>query len=157
MYNIKLSKEQSNTIKGIAVLMLLADHYSGLEFAYGAFNICKFFGPIICASFFFVSGYGLGVNRHCFNQQYWAKRFLSILIPFWLSNILYIVYEYFMGNISGNVISLAADFLGLTLINGHCWFLQVLLLFYISIAYLSTKQVMSSDGLRHHADFKRGG
>lgn len=145
MQNFKLSKEQSNIIKGIAVWMLLVHHYSGLEFAYGAFSVCKSLGPIICASFFFVSGYGLAVNRHRFNWRYWAKRFLSILIPFWLSNMVYIVYEFIMGNISASATRLATDFLGITLVNGHCWFLQVLLLFYISIAYLSTIKILIND------------
>ena len=145
MQNFMLSKERSNTIKGIAVLMLLVHHYSGLEFAYDAFSLCKSLGPIICASFFFVSGYGLAINRHRFNRRYWTKRFLSVLIPFWLSNMVYIGYEVIMGNISVNVTKLATDFLGITLVNGHCWFLQVLLLFYITIAYLSTRKILIND------------
>lgn len=145
MQNLKLSKEQSNTIKGIAVLMLLVHHYSGLEFALDALSICKSLGPIICSSFFFVSGYGLAVNRHSFQTRYWTKRFLSVLIPFWLSNTIYIGYELFMGNISVNATRLITDFLGITLINGHCWFLQVLLLLYFSIAFLSARQILNND------------
>ena len=145
MQNFMLSKERSNTIKGTAVLMLLVHHYSGLEFAYDAFSLCKSLGPIICASFFFVSGYGLAVNCHRFNRRYWVKRFLSVLIPFWLSNMVYIGYEFILGNISVNATRLATDFLGITLVNGHCWFLQVLLLFYITIAYLSTRKILIND------------
>lgn len=145
MHNFKLSKDKSNTIKGIAILMLLVHHYSGMEFAYNAFSFCKSFGPIICASFFFISGYGLAVNRHRFNRRYWIKRFLSILIPFWVSNMIYIGYELVMGNISANASRLATDFLGITLINGHCWFLQILLLFYLSIASLSTRQILRNN------------
>lgn len=145
MQNFKLSKDKSNTIKGIAILMLLVHHYSGMEFAYNAFSFCKSFGPIICASFFFISGYGLAVNRHRFNRLYWIKRLLSILIPFWVSNMIYIGYELVMGNISANASRLATDFLGITLINGHCWFLQILLLFYLSIASLSTRQILRNN------------
>lgn len=145
MQNFMLSKDRSNAIKGIAVLMLLVHHYSGLELAYDAFSLCKSLGPIICASFFFVSGYGLAINRYRFNRRYWVQRFLSVLIPFWFSNIVYISYEFIMGNISVNVTRLATDLLGITLVNGHCWFLQVLLLFYITIAYLSTKMILIND------------
>lgn len=94
--------------------------------------------------FLFRLGYGLAVNRHRFSRQYWAKRFLSVLIPFWLSNMVYIGYELIKGDISVNATSLATDFLGITLVNGHCWFLQVLLLFYITIAYLSTRKIADS-------------
>lgn len=132
--NLKLSLQHSFIIKGVAIVLLMIHHYSGMGYAASQLEIFQGLGPVICGAFFFCSGYGLAVSGNGHDWRYWCIRFSKILIPFMLANALYIAYWYFFRRYNLSFSHVLGDLTGITLVNGHCWFLQVLILLYISYA-----------------------
>jgi len=129
--DIAFTKEQSNMLKGFAVILLLLHHYSGMGFAYDEFSVCKSLGPVLCSIFFFSSGYGLTIGKQSRSTVYWKKRFLTLLLPFWIANAIYLCYALIVKGENIPIWQGLSDLFGFTLINGHCWFLQALLLLYV--------------------------
>lgn len=128
MKSFTISLEESNTIKGLCILIVMIHHYEQSTIAVNSLTLFRALGPIACSIFFFLSGYGLTISRSIKNYQYWIKRFMKILVPFFLSNLIYILYQW------NNLIEVEDTiyyFFGIKLINDHCWFLQVLILMYI--------------------------
>lgn len=127
-----ISRQQSYTIRGIAILLLLLHHYSGMEYSLQPFWIFRWVGTIVCAVFFFFSGYGMSLSfAKIGERKYRAKRLLTLYIPFVLANVLFLLYSAFArGEIFGFLDSILY-ISGINLINGHTWFLQVLIVLYI--------------------------
>lgn len=90
-------------------------------------------GPYLVGFFFFYSGYGL-ITSLAKKEQYLdgflKKRLPSLLIPFFLSNIIYIVYIQCVYGYSGFT-GLMYYILGLRLPNGHTWYIIAQLLLYL--------------------------
>ena len=122
---------QTNTLRGIAILVLLTHHYSQQDFAFEWKYIFKYTGMLVCAMFFFFSGYGLGLNpKKTAEKGYWTKRFLTIALPFVLANAIYLVYNLATRDSGIGLTDGILYLCGIKLINPHCWFLQMLLILY---------------------------
>lgn len=131
IHNFKISLSESNTIKGLAILMIILHHFEQSCLSVDYLNVCKAFGPVGCSAFFFISGYGLTVSKSTKDLNYWLRRLLKIWIPFMLANIIYLIFNFYEIT---NCVDIVLYVLGIKLINGHCWFIHALLFLYIAYA-----------------------
>lgn len=124
-----ITRQQSYTIRGIAIILLLLHHYSGMEFSLHSFQCFKWTGAIVCAVFFFFSGYSMNFSlSKMASREYIIRRILTLYVPFLLINAFFFIYfVYFKHEIFGTLDSVL--FLsGIKILNGHTWFLQVLII-----------------------------
>lgn len=135
-----LNKEQTNLCKAISIIMIVLHHWEQKAML-PYIDFLNHIGGLACAVFFFLSGYGL-YKSYDKNPDKWCKTFLQrritkIIIPFWCANILYSLYfDLFVNAADLNIIIL--QILGIKLINGHFWFLQAIIVLYLSL-YISLK------------------
>ena len=130
-----IDKNVSTVVKGIAIILVVIHHYTQ---NLGFFpDIFRGVGPMACSAFFLISGYGLSVSKGLYSK--WIHRLLRLYIPFVLSNCYYILLYVAIGVYIFTPMEIITDFCGITLINGHCWFLQYLILFYILTAIVDVK------------------
>lgn len=129
---IKLSIQQSQLIKGVAILLLMVHHYSGMGYAWQGLEVFKGIGPAICCAFFFCSGYGLTAGNRKYGIRSSARRLVKVILPFIIANAIYIIYWANFRKYNLTVGHVLTDLLGLTLINKHCWFLQALIVLYVA-------------------------
>ncbi len=84
-----MSKNLTNSLRGIAVILVILSHFIGGGFA------CRFFTPlggIGVAIFLFLSGFGLE-ESYKYNglKRFWPKRLFRILIPYLLWAIMWFI------------------------------------------------------------------
>ena len=93
---MELSKSDSTSIKGIAILFMLWHHLFLNTMAFGALthSLAVIF-KVCVALFLFVSGYGLtkqfgGLEKRNIRTtvQFWLRRFINFFLPFWFCFIL---------------------------------------------------------------------
>lgn len=126
-----ISIEESNSIKGLAILIVMIHHFEQSTLSIDYMSIFNAMGPIACSAFFFISGYGLSKSKSEKTLSYWVDRVKKIFVPFILANLLYLLYYKSHQNLN---LDLLLYVIGIKLINGHCWFLQVLLIMYVGYA-----------------------
>lgn len=152
------SIEYTTFIKGIAIVLLVIHHYSGIQYCSNVdlfntnireiiFNLCK-----VCVSVFAIlSGYGM--YKSAIKQtniiKLSLKRILLVLIGYWMAFIVWLIYTLiYMGSIDvvykkSIVVSFIKDCFGLCHIgyptnslNGVSWFIGAILIFYICFPLL---------------------
>lgn len=136
--NNSITLNESNAIKGLAIIMVMIHHFEQSIIAISPLIIFKSLGPVACSTFFFLSGYGLSVSKTNKSVHYWITRLAKILIPFILSNIVYLISSSKINNFGDWL----QYILGIRLINSHCWFIHVLLLMYIGFAIAAKNKYM---------------
>lgn len=129
-----LTHYQTNLLKVICIFIIIIHHWAQ-AILLDNFYFLRSIGGHCCGIFYFLSGYGL-YSSFIKDNQKWINNFFSyrikkIFVPFIIANILYIIYQYYL-NTPQNIISTIEYICGIKLINGHFWFLQALLLLYIS-------------------------
>lgn len=124
---MEISKNNTLALKGLCILLIVLHHYAQ-NFGFLP-DILRGVGPIGCAVFFFISGYGL--TKGPGDVSKWKKRFLRLYVPFLLANVLYLLFFVFVDCQSFSVIDVFRYLIGLPTINKH-WFIQVLLLLYLA-------------------------
>lgn len=129
---IKLSIQQSQLIRGVAILLLMVHHYSGMGYAWQGLEVFKGIGPAICCAFFFCSGYGLTAGNKKHGVRASAMRLVKVILPFIIANAIYMIYWANFRKYNPTPWHALTDLLGLTLINKHCWFLQALIVLYVA-------------------------
>jgi peptidoglycan/LPS O-acetylase OafA/YrhL len=123
-----ISKRSSNSIKGIAILLVLVFHMgdnSGLRY----FNP---FGPIGVSLFLILSAYGLNESYKRINlKTFFLKRIERVIIPYW---IVLVVYALYIGIFSAgeNLIDFISFAVMWKIPVGMYWYLQCLVLWYVS-------------------------
>ncbi len=139
-----LSLEQSKILQGIAAVGIIFHHLSQYITDYG--NVWK--GPITIFSnigiffttiFFFCSGYGLVISyktKPDYLKNFFKKRIPAVLIPFMLSNVIYLVFVGLYFRNVGSVLEGIANFFGLILINTNTWFLVEILILYVAFYFI---------------------
>ena len=117
---IKLSIQESQLIRGVAILLLMVHHYSGMGYAWQGLEIFKGIGPAICCAFFFCSGYGLTAGNRKHGVRSSARRLVKVILPFIIANAIYILSWANFRKYNLTAGHILTDLLGLTLINKHC-------------------------------------
>ena len=128
-----LERVVTNRIKGVACIMVVVSHASFQLDGKGVFALTYNMGFIAVGAFFFISGYGLTyslINKNNYLRGFLKNRLLLVLIPFWISNMIVLVYYLIIGK-KYNVIEIIGGLTGFKLFIGHNWYVQVILLYYI--------------------------
>lgn len=147
-----LSLQQSKILQGIAAVGIVFHHLSQYITTYG--NVWK--GPITIFSsmgilfttiFFFCSGFGLMTSlqkKPDYLKTFMRKRFPAVLIPFMISNAIYLVLVgMYFGSVDSVIESLICLF-GFRLVNTNTWFLVEIMILYL--AFYFTHRFMKKPG-----------
>lgn len=130
-----LSKDSTKSLCGIAVLFIIFHHIAQEWPFYGVTRELVFFndiGFLLVSIFFFTSGYGLTLNADRdpdYVKDFGRKRLLPVLLPFYVTNVLFAVNYVIVGKASAP--KLIFGVLGLTQLNPNGWFPFVFILFYL--------------------------
>lgn len=148
-----LSLSQTKAIQAAAAIGVILHHVTQMVTDYGYSNrgpITAFanLGILFTAIFFFCSGFGLLTSYYSkenYLEDFLIHRLSSILIPFFVINILYVVYTCIT---SGRIIEggkILRYIFGIYLINSNGWFIIEIfflyLAFYILFRFLKNKDV----------------
>lgn len=128
-----LSKDTTVAEKGIAAVAIVFHHVSQMIDLPKYFVILDYIGFIMVAVFFFISGYGLAYgleNKKGYLNNFFKKRILSILIPYWIINIIGIIYNLSISKVF-TPFEYIASFFGLNTVV-DVWFVTSILIMYIS-------------------------
>ncbi len=142
------SRGQAKALQAFAALMVILHHLVQTTTNYGKVpkgpvTLWNSFGILFTSIFFFFSGFGLykrfktGGN---YLRDFRRRRFPRILIPFLITNIIYICVL-FSSRISAVWQGFTAIF-GIPLLNGNAWFVIELLLLYLAF-YVSFRLIRS--------------
>jgi len=143
---------QTKRIQGLACIGVILHHLTQEITSYGQIDkgpitILASMGILFTSVFFFFSGYGLIVSVN--SKENYLNNFINhriplILIPFWISNTIYVVYRVVF---DGHVMSVGKKLkyiFGLKLINSNGWFLIEILFLYLAF-YLLFRLIPSKD------------
>lgn len=146
-----LSLQVSKGILGISAILIILHHISqkfGTSTSAGALHVLEDFGVCFVGLFFFFSGYGLMKSvrkKDNYLKGFLKKRYASILIPFYVCIIIFVLYNIWKGAKYNS-----HDFLnflsGWILLNTHMWYIVEIavlyLAFYIVNRLVKNKGVM---------------
>lgn len=142
-----LDKNSTKAISGLAAIFIILHHISQKPAFQDVTHELFFFndlGYLICTIFFFFSGYGLTVsadNNENYLKTFFKKRFVTILVPFFLCNLVFAIVQ----GISGMpLVRVLLGVFGLVNINPNGWFPFVLMYFYL-IFYLVRKNIKNKN------------
>ena len=132
----KLSKNQTNTLKGIAIIVILIAHI-GTRYS-------RFFTPlggIGVAIFLILSGYGLELSYQKNGlKNFWKKRLLNVFIPYFCIELISLLF------IPKSYISFILDVLLIVPKHPLGWYLNCLLIWYI--LFFLIRMFRSSDKVK---------
>ena len=136
---------QAKAMQAVAALMIILHHSVQTISNYGAdpkgpITIWNSFGILFTSIFFFFSGFGLYKSyktKEGYLDSFFRKRMPKILIPFMVTNILYLcsvsygrIYE------TRHVFT---SLFGVTLLNNNAWFIVELIILYIAFYFCFKK------------------
>lgn len=138
-----LTLEDSKILKGIAISLVLVHHFVQhyADSCPAWLIIFKSVGPIACALFFFLSGYGISLQSTDNKRTYWFRRFVLILIPFLCANSFCVICKLILGSYYTSILPVLSDISGITLANPTYWFIHCLLFMYTGFFLSSRKRV----------------
>jgi len=151
-----LNLKQSKQIQALACIGIMIHHVTQQITSYGnnpkgPITVFSYIGFMFTALFFFFSGYGL-LYSYRWKKDYFdgflKKRLPSVLIPFWITNILIIIVQKFLGTDNSDFLSTVKDIVGVTLVNSNGWFVIEIvilyLLFYVIFSVLKNKDLAAA-------------
>ena len=142
-----LSKENCNIIRGIVAIVIIL-HHSAFYVSYGRILdfLLKNIGASMTTIFFFYSGYGLMLSlnkKSDYMTHFIRKRLLTIVIPYIVTNFVYIIVSELYGNHISLLNALKSFVKGNTLVP-YSWYVVVIfflyLAFYLSFRWLDIKK-----------------
>ncbi len=130
-----LSLDKSKAIQGFAAVAIIVHHLSQeLAETAGAIGFFSELGVIFVGIFFFFSGYGLYTSlktKDNYLKGFLKKRFVTILIPFYMCNLVFVVASCISGA-KFTPLQLLAVLSGWSLINMHMWYIVEIAILYIA-------------------------
>lgn len=148
-----LSLEQTKLIQGFACIVVVLHHLTQQVTGYGVYikgpiTILNYCGIAFTSIFFFSSGYGLITSvytKEDYLDSFLTKRLPTVLIPFWVINILGVMLKAFGFGVRYTKLEVISDISGYTLVNSNGWFiieiLFIYLFFYLLFSLFSKKDV----------------
>lgn len=148
-----LSLSQSKLIQGFACVAIIIHHLTQqiTEYGYvdkGFITIFNYIGILFTALFFFFSGYGLIASVYTkdnYMKSFPVKRFPTVLIPFWIINILGFLLVTLAYGAKYTLVEALSDIFGYTLINSNGWFIVeivfIYIFFYVLFSLIKNKDV----------------
>lgn len=139
-----ISKERTNAIKGIFVLLVFLSHYSQYVKLDGFYDkpylvLQQHLNQMVVAMFLFYSGFGIAeaIKRKGFAyiKTIPTKRFLSVLINFDIAIVLFLIINFIFGK-TFDIKTILLSFIGWLNVGNSNWYIFVILVLYICI-YIS--------------------
>lgn len=138
--NEYLSLNNTRSLRGILSVLIVIHHLSSYYVSISFLSIFKHIGYLVVAMFFFLSGYGLIFgckNKKNYLNKFLLKRLPNIVIPYYISTIIYAIIFNIMGlNIS--FINVITSFVCVDYIIPSAWYIAMQSLMYV-IFYISLK------------------
>ena len=139
-----LSPGQTKMLQGSVCIAIIMHHVVQDITSYGVYRkgpITQFndMGILMTSVFFFISGYGLitSVNtRPGYLKTFLRKRLPTVLIPFFITNIIGILIFKYYCNIHMSASLIKKYLIGTYLINGNAWFIIEIVILYLSFYIL---------------------
>lgn len=128
-----LSIKTTTAEKGIAAILIVLHHLMQMVSVPRVMSVMGYIGILLVAVFFFLSGYGLmyGVShKENYLKGFLKKHLLSILIPYWIINILVLLVYIVRGN-TITIAKVALSILGIDTLTGT-WFVTAILVMYVA-------------------------
>lgn len=140
-----LSKEQTQTIKGIFVITIFFSHFC----SYVVFDkwldmpmktYCSWLGQLMVVPFLFYSGYGIFESVKKKGMGYISsfpkKRIIKTLVHFDLAIILFLIYDFFFAPEYLSLVKILLSFIAWNSIGNSNWFVFAILCAYV-FSYMS--------------------
>lgn len=144
------SHNQAKMIEAIACIGVILHHVTQRVTSYGVFykgpiTVFNSIGFLFTSLFFFFSGYGLitsVINKPNYLDNFLLHRLSTILIPFFVSNIIYVVaFRFYVPMSSDDILR---SVFGLVLLNGNGWYIVEIFILYI-IFYILFKTIKNKN------------
>ena len=136
-----LSLEITKSEKGIAAILILIHHLSQRVKLSEPFLILGYIGFILVAVFFFISGYGLSYgmrNKQNYLDDFFRKRLLPVLIPYWIVNTINIIFCFGKGTIF-TPMQYVLSYICADIITGTWFVTAILVLYFIFLIAFKSK------------------
>ena len=90
---MQLTKKNSDVLKGIAIILVVAEHVMGNYFQTSS-ELRNYMGTGGVSLFLILSGYGvyLSYQQNGLNVDYWNKKINQIFLPYWITTLLFGIY-----------------------------------------------------------------
>lgn len=139
-----LSKKQTKRIQSLACTGVVLHHLTQQITGYGSINrgpitVLSSMGILFTSVFFFVSGFGLIVSletKENYLDTFLLHRIPTILIPFFVSNVIFVIYRAAVLNRTLTFKKIISYIFGLKLINSNGWFIIEIFFLYIAFYIL---------------------
>ena len=119
---------QTNALKGLCAIYVIFHHLcTYFADVYPSFLFFECVGFLMVGMFFFISGYGLmyGVkNKTDYLKEFFTKRLITILVPYYIINLFYIYSKHFIG-------ILDKKYIILSIFGYHLWYVMAIIILYI--------------------------
>ncbi len=133
-----LCLDQTRQIRAAACLCVILHHMTQRITGYGSLprgpiTFFNYAGFLFTGIFFFFSGFGLMQRlrtRKDYLRTFPARRFPSVLVPFWITNLLLLAAGRILYGYRSSPGRTFSDLFGLTLVNSNGWFIIEIVLFY---------------------------
>ena len=134
------SRQQSLMIQALSCIGVVLHHVTQEITGFGVVDkgiitVFNSIGILFTSLFFFFSGYGLVISVHtkeAYLKTFLWKRLPTVLIPFWVANIISVLVHIFYMQIPMEPIEVMKCVLGLVLINANGWFIVEIFLLYLA-------------------------
>lgn len=138
-----MSLQQGKILQGLAAIGIILHHLTQEITNYGSIwkgpiTIFSSMGILFTSIFFFYSGYGLMTSldkKPDYLKTFMRKRMPSVLLPFMLSNAIYLVFVAMYFGYVNSVIDSLICFWGFRLVNTNTWFLVEILILYLAFYF----------------------
>ena len=139
-----MSREETGFIQSAACIGIVLHHVTQQITGYDSYaklpvSLFDDFGYLFTGLFFFFSGYGLIVSvrsKPGYLKTFLGKRLPSVLIPFWIANLIGILLHAVLYGRAGSAGDILKYLFGLKLINGNGWFFVEIVILYLAFYIL---------------------
>lgn len=134
------NRQQSLMLQALACIGVVLHHVTQEITGFGVINkgpitIFNSIGILFTSLFFFFSGYGLVISvrtKEAYLKTFLWKRLPTILVPFWIANIIAVLVRIFYMQIPMDTKDIIQYVLGLVLINGNGWYIVEIFFLYLA-------------------------
>ena len=127
-----LARERTDALKGFAALLIVLGHLGQTVHGGASFPVLRHLGLFTVTVFFALSGYGLVLSykrKGCRLSGFWKKRLLTVVLPYAIFTILYILVRVYLGE-DVSVKSILLSFVNGTPLVRYSWFVEVIIVIY---------------------------
>lgn len=134
------SRQQALVIQALACIGVVLHHVTQEITGFGVVDkgpitIFNSIGILFTSLFFVFSGYGLIISvrtKEAYLKTFLRKRLPTILVPFWVANIIAVLVRIFYMQIPMDTKDIIQYVLGLVLINGNGWYIVEIFFLYLA-------------------------